>query len=167
MIVVLEGIDGSGKTTLAKRLSRDIGFNYIHFPVDVDLTLPHDELQQAMADDLLKNAPVMQSGDWVVDRFWQSSYAYGMPTSMLLGVLSDLPEYKSLSIYFDIPALVSLTRCLDRGNMDKFDKAPIEERQRLIKRYSELQWDCVIDANRPLGAVYQTLLATVLPQIGL
>ena len=78
MIIVVEGIDGTGKTTVSKKVADSIGFNYRHYPVDY----PHwynivQDKQKAMALDLLSNA-VDPYTSWILDRYLPSSKVYGM-----------------------------------------------------------------------------------------
>jgi thymidylate kinase len=70
MIIILEGIDGSGKTTLAEQLSRQTGYPIIHRSKPET----EEDRQQMMKSyiDVCK-----QHKNAIFDRCWYSELAYG------------------------------------------------------------------------------------------
>ena len=68
MIIIIEGPDGSGKTTLAKKIAEQAGYEYIH-----NVQPEHEGQDMAqMYDDLIKGHTNL-----VLDRAWYSEMAYG------------------------------------------------------------------------------------------
>lgn len=70
MIIIIEGPDGSGKTSLAKQLSRQTGYPIIH------RTQPksEEEKQQMMGEYL---QVIKNNKNAIFDRCWYSEMAYG------------------------------------------------------------------------------------------
>jgi thymidylate kinase len=157
-IIVIEGIDGSGKTTLAKRLATELGYTYRHYPYDLDQKLANHNLQLAMAYDLIENPPTPDQ-DWVLDRYLPSSLVYGMPLNLYLQTANRLPM-ANISILLDVSAQVSLDRAIARAEVDPlgYDLASLGVKQELINGYHQLGWDIVINANLTQNMVYSQLL---------
>lgn len=116
MIIIIEGPDGSGKTTLAKQLSRQTGYKVIH------RTRPKSEEEKAvMMDEYLR---VIRSRDnMIFDRSWYSEMVYG-PVMRDASVISyqqmydlerQLAEVGALIIYCTDTKSVMWTRCQERG----------------------------------------------------
>lgn len=147
MKVVIEGIDGSGKTTLAQGLLALPFFtHYVHYPVNVDLSLEGIALQREMKRDMIENPAPDNS---VIDRYWQSSYVYGMPSYMLRDLKRAI-DTDTVNIFLNVSPGNALQRCLRRkGIASRWDMMTIQERANLRDRYLELDcWDLVIDANQ-------------------
>lgn len=70
MIIIIEGTDGAGKTTLANKLAESTGFTYLHRSKPKD----EEERKQALMDygDMCHNARNI-----IVDRCWYSEMVYG------------------------------------------------------------------------------------------
>ena len=75
MILIIEGPDGSGKTTLAEKLSKQTGFPVIH------RSQPKTEEEKA---NMMKGyMETIKSGkNAIFDRCWYSEMAYGPPMLM-------------------------------------------------------------------------------------
>jgi thymidylate kinase len=70
MIIIIEGPDGSGKTTLAKKIAEQAGYEYLHnVQPEYD---GHDASMVQMYEDLIKSHTNL-----VLDRAWYSEMAYG------------------------------------------------------------------------------------------
>lgn len=116
MIIIIEGPDGSGKTTLAEKLSRQTGFPVIH------RTQPKsDEEKAKMMDSYLE---VIKNGkNAIFDRCWYSEMAYG-PIMRDASVISYPDMYRleeqlakrgALIIYCTDNPFVLWRRCTKRG----------------------------------------------------
>ena len=83
-MIIVEGPDGAGKTTLCKRVAEDFDLEICDWEQEMDLT--RDEMKEwptrryyyALAEEFQLNAP--QTGlekPWIHDRFYFSSLVYG------------------------------------------------------------------------------------------
>lgn len=177
MLVTLEGIDGSGKTTVFDALQGSLPAetvftrepteswygDAVHRSIDNDTADPLAELFLYTADhaDHLSRVirPALQSGKSVIsDRYADSRYAYQGAT--LAGELSDPIEYiKSVhepfseppdaTLYFDVPAEIGAERA---GATNKFETASyLESVRRNYEQLIEAEPDRFyrIDATKP------------------
>jgi thymidylate kinase len=70
MIIIIEGPDGSGKTTLAQKIALQAGYEYVH---NIQPMYDGDDAYMAqMYADLIKS-----HSNLVLDRAWYSEMAYG------------------------------------------------------------------------------------------
>jgi len=153
MRIVIEGIDGAGKTSLAKRLltNHRTSLMYIHYPVNIDFSLEGIKFHQAVKQDMIDHqAP----DNCIIDRYWQSSYAYGMPSYMLKD-LKQAINLDTYNIFLDVSPVNAYQRCMDnKGKTSRWDIMSIQERAKLRERYLELDcWHCIIDANQSFDSV--------------
>lgn len=72
--IIIEGPDGSGKTTLGEKLSKAIGLDYMHLTYVEDLEALHKQFKEA--------SDRMRNGNVVIDRFILSNTVY--PGHMVL-----------------------------------------------------------------------------------
>lgn len=70
MFILLEGPDASGKSTLAKQLSRSTGFEVKHF------SYPKSEEEKEHMYDMYANF-IKENRNVIVDRCWYSEMVYG------------------------------------------------------------------------------------------
>ncbi|MCY0860915.1 MAG: hypothetical protein OWQ52_00605 [Metallosphaera prunae] len=99
-ILIFEGFDGVGKTTLAKKLSEKWGFNYIHFPLKGDPSFyPKETFLQEMYNEMMEKylhwrmlTPLYidQVKYVVVDRWALSTLLYNNPKGQMRSMLLDL-----------------------------------------------------------------------------
>ena len=114
MIIILEGPDGSGKTTLANLLHKQTGFTLLHRSHDTD-----------KAPDLFNEyAQVLKAGkNCIMDRGWYSELVYGpvmrgsskisYPQMYELERLAA--KYGAIIIHCMAPEATLWKRCLRRG----------------------------------------------------
>lgn len=145
MIIVLEGVDGTGKTTVSERLATTTGSNYRHYPVDYHYwyNITRDK-QMAMAVDLVVNS-VDANKDWVLDRYLPSSRVYGMD-NILYNTIENLVPPADYNILLCCNPYVAYNRMLGRG-LDELDpgEAELEAYQ---QRYLDLGiWDFIVDTT--------------------
>lgn len=70
MIIIIEGPDGSGKTTLANKLSKQTGYPVVH------RSAPKSDEEKAAMMNMYKQA-IKESKNIIFDRCWYSEMAYG------------------------------------------------------------------------------------------
>jgi dTMP kinase len=181
LFVVLEGIDGSGKTTIAKMLVerlRVMGYNaeYTFEPTDSEIVELIRGVYRAYRDayiDALAFAldrlihlkrrviPLLEEGYIVVsDRYMYSSIAYQTASGAPLEWVMEVNKWAlkpDLAIYLDVDPLTGLKR---RQSMEsrfpEFEKLEFIERVRRV--YLELVSRGLlvkVDASRPVEEVYK------------
>jgi Thymidylate kinase len=163
-IIVIEGLDGAGKTTLATKLAEVLGYNYRHYPVDLEAAQklhPGKNLDFYLIIDMLNNPPDPKQ-NWVVDRYYQSHGAYGgrycQTLTIALELTCMLPK-PDFSFLLDVDPLESFNRCAAIG---KDTDITVKQREAIAERYRlDYEWTSVIPGYmNPLGAlkrVYQCL----------
>lgn len=182
-LITLEGIDGSGKSSVAKLLASDPMFSncvftreptesWIGQAVTRALGSDTDDLAELMlftadhAEHISKFIiPAMESGRHVIsDRYSASRYAYqGVtlkgrfedPMSWIHGIHKDWTIIPDLAILFDIDPRIAVERCGSRGSKTKFEKVTFleEVRNNYLRLAKENSYITVIDANRALEEV--------------
>lgn len=125
MIIILEGPDGSGKTTLANKIKDQTGYTLLHrsHKTDTEATCLFDEYAQ-----------VIKSGkNCIMDRGWYSEMVYG-PVMRGNSIITYPQMYElermlakngALIIHCTAPEMTLWKRCLRRGedyvtSRDKF-----------------------------------------------
>ena len=147
MIIIIEGIDGSGKSSLADALaSRLVAFDHLHFPTRgnpaADL-LPFQEVSYYLSDFLL-NAPENNQDHQIWDRSFVSTSVYQKDAELqeMINACSKplLSNYDILLIYLRCSVEVALERLEARGTktdaVDLLDyEAKAAKLQQLSARY--------------------------------
>lgn len=116
MIIILEGPDGSGKTTLANQLQKQTGYQLLH------RTQPkNDEDKKRMMDEYIQ---VLKAGkNCIMDRSWYSEMVYG-PVMRDASVITFpqmyelerlAAKYGAIIIYCTAPETTLWKRCMRRG----------------------------------------------------
>lgn len=121
--------------------------------------------------------PALARGDWVLcDRFTEATYAYqGGGRGLSLERIAALETWvqgqlcPDLTLLFDLPVEVGLTRAGERGTADRFEKEDREFFERVratylerASQYPDRYW--IVDANQPVEAVWsevESLLAAM------
>lgn len=94
MIIILEGPDGSGKTTLAQQIARQTGYQIIHCSQP-----KNDEEKKRMMGEYLQT--IKEHKNAIFDRCWYSEMAYG-------------PVMRDASV-ISYPEMYALERMLAKG----------------------------------------------------
>ena len=166
--ITLEGIEGSGKTSSIKSITdlldkKNISYIVTREPggssigkelrailLDPDTEIsPEVELMLMLSDrkDHVEKIilPNLKKGNWVVsDRFMDSSIAYqGGGRQLDKKLIISLTEYLNLpqpdlTLLFDLPVEISLSRVKARGELDRFEKEELEFHKRIRNTYLDL-----------------------------
>ena len=166
--ITLEGIEGSGKTSSLKSITdlldkKNISYIVTREPggssigkelrailLDPDTEIsPEVELMLMLSDrkDHVEKIilPNLEKGNWVVsDRFIDSSIAYqGGGRQLDKKLIISLTDYLNLpqpdlTLLFDLPVEVSLSRVKARGELDRFEKEELEFHKRIRNTYLDL-----------------------------
>ena len=166
--ITLEGIEGSGKTSSIKSITdlldkRNISYIVTREPggssigkelraillhPDTEIS-PEVELMLMLSDrkDHVEKIilPNLEKGNWVIsDRFMDSSIAYqgggrqlGKKLIISVAEYLNLPQ-PDLTLLFDLPVEISLSRVKARGDLDRFEKEEIEFHKRIRNTYLDL-----------------------------
>lgn len=135
MIYILEGVDGTGKTTLSKKLCANLGLSYMHF------SAPETHADIRTMYDMYLNI-LLTNDNILLDRSWISDYVYGTAYRKfpaLSGIERDVLEHiclaKGLKVIFCTDeANVIADRIKARGD-DEHILPKIEEMQKLYAHY--------------------------------
>lgn len=185
--IVLEGLDGAGKTTIAKKLCGDLekiglGVLYTYEPTDSEVVRAVRDQYSAFRDpyvDALAFAldrlihvkrdilPALNKGLVVIsDRYYYSSVAYQSAYGADMEWVLEVNKYAlspDIAIYLDVDPEVSLQRRAGLASrFPEFERAELLERVRsiyleLVRRGLMVQ----VDARRELEEVYAEVKALV------
>ena len=190
--ITLEGIEGSGKTSSiksitdlldSKRISyvvtREPGGSSIGSELRSILLDPKTEISSEvelllmLADrkDHVEKVilPNLETGNWVIsDRFLDSSIAYQGGGRKLDKKMIDsfsknlnLPN-PDLTLLFDVPVEISLSRVKARGELDRFEQEKLDFHNRIREAYLELAKQNVnriqiIDSSREIELMLKSV----------
>jgi len=191
VFVVLEGIDGSGKTTIANMIIKDLskmGFKtlYTREPTDSeivnsvkttynDLRDPYVDALTFALDRLLhvksRISPALEQGYIVVcDRYYYSSVAYqgamGAPIEWLLEV-NKWALQPDIAVYLDIDPVIAIKRKESMtSRFAEFEKLDILYRVREIYlKLVDKGLLVLVDASRSISDIYSDVKKLVLEVI--
>ena len=166
--ITLEGIEGSGKTSSIKSITDLLDKKNINYVVtrepggssigselrsillDTNTEISSEvELMLMLADrkDHVEQVilPNLKTGNWVIsDRFMDSSFAYQgggrkLDTKMINSFSRNLNlPIPDLTLLFDVPVEISLSRVKARGELDRFEQEEIDFHNRIREAYLEL-----------------------------
>ena len=190
--ITLEGIEGSGKTSSIKSITdlldrkrisyvvtREPGGSSIGSELRSILLDPKTEISSEvelllmLADrkDHVEKVilPNLKSGNWVIsDRFMDSSIAYQGGGRKLDKKMIDsfsknlsLPN-PDLTLLFDVPVEISLSRVKARGELDRFEQEKLDFHNRIREAYLELAEQNVnriqiIDSSREIELMLKSV----------
>ena len=139
MILIIEGPDGAGKTTLANKLREQTGFMLLHRSQPKT-----EEDKQRMMDEYLQ--VIKSNKNCIMDRSWYSEMVYG-PVMRDASVITYPQMYElerrlakvgSLIIYCTAPENTLWSRCMNRGE-DYITKR--EVLHEICKGYDTIMYD--------------------------
>ena len=166
--ITLEGIEGSGKTSSLKSITdlldkknisyivtREPGGSSIGKELRAILLDPGTEISPEVELMLMLSdrkdhvekiiLPNLEKGYWVIsDRFMDSSIAYqGGGRQLDKKLIISLTDYLNLpqpdlTLLFDLPVEISLSRVKARGELDRFEKEELEFHKRIRNTYLDL-----------------------------
>ena len=190
--ITLEGIEGSGKTSSIKSITdlldkknisyvvtREPGGSSIGNELRSILLDPNTEISSEvelmlmLADrkDHVEKVvlPNLEAGNWVIsDRFMDSSIAYQGGGRKLDKKMIDsfsknlsLPN-PDLTLLFDVPVEISLSRVKARGELDRFEQEKLDFHNRIREAYLELAKQNVnriqiIDSSREIELMLKSV----------
>ena len=190
--ITLEGIEGSGKTSSIKSITdlldrkrisyvvtREPGGSSIGSELRSILLDPKTEISSEvelllmLADrkDHVEKVilPNLETGNWVIsDRFMDSSIAYQGGGRKLDKKMIDsfsrnlnLPN-PDLTLLFDVPVEISLSRVKARGELDRFEQEKLDFHNRIREAYLELAEQNVnriqiIDSSREIELMLKSV----------
>ena len=163
--ITLEGIEGSGKTSSIKSITdildnkntnyvitREPGGSSIGNELRSILLDPNTEISSEvelmlmLADrkDHVEKVvlPNLEAGNWVIsDRFMDSSFAYqgggrGLDKETINTFSKNLKfPIPDLTLLFDVPVEISLSRVKARGKLDRFEQEEVAFHNRIREAY--------------------------------
>jgi dTMP kinase len=189
-LVVLEGIDGCGKSSVAKRLANAVGSRAVLTREPTDSWIgravkrgekgkvsPYTDALLFMAD---RAKHTQQMRDWIAkgklvvcDRYYHSTVAYqaaylkevfeGDPFKWLLESNLRISIRPDLTVLLTIPPEVGLERISGRKRLSRFEKLDfLKEVHRNYLRLARVDKSIVkVDANRPLDTVTAEVIELV------
>lgn len=116
MVILIEGVDGSGKTELAKQISRQSGFPIVHM-----VRPKSDEEKLLMMGQYLQ--AIKEHKNMIFDRCWYSEMAYGpvmrdksyITFPQMYELERQVAQGGALLIYCTGPKAMLWNRCQKRG----------------------------------------------------
>ena len=166
--ITLEGIEGSGKTSSIKSITdfldnkntnyvitrepggSSIGKELRSILLDPNTKISSEvELMLMLADrkDHVEKIilPNLEAGNWVIsDRFMDSSFAYQggrreLDREIINAFSTNLKLPKpDLTLLFDVPVEISLSRVKARGELDRFEQEEVAFHNRIREAYLKL-----------------------------
>jgi len=190
MLIAVEGIDGSGKTTVVRFLIEELrkrGYDVVAFkePTDSEYgrrirqilkerrVSPEEELELFIKDrefDVQNNIlPALKSGKIVImDRYYYSTMAYqgalGLDVEMIRKLNEQFPK-PDLVIILDVSPETALKRIKAKRRPDRFED--LEYLRKVREIFLSLKNNIVVvDAERNIEDVKRDVLKVVLEHLG-
>ena len=126
-IIIFEGLDGTGKTTIAKALAEKLNLQYFKNSMHGLDSMPEKYKDRAYFDNLLKyQAPLtlaflrqclFKEKGIILDRFIPSEFAYGM--ALRNGTDEDLIWQIDKKLFLLGAKVIYLTKCFNRVTQPK------------------------------------------------
>lgn len=181
-LIVIEGIDGAGKTTICNRLTKDYDFRYMSQPEDtwvgraarkalredVDPACDLFLHMAAHANQQPRIRKILDENDIVMDRYYHSRVAYQSVASHFTAKqIDDFHTGWSIvpttTVILDVDPRAAMKRSGDNG--DKFEETEFlsQVRQRYIDQYKNADNVGFVDASMPEEQVYGKVLSLLDP----
>ncbi len=179
--VVLEGIDGAGKTTLAKKLAKDLKAQYITTPPDI---LGKEEIRKIMDNNveahtrflyyLLCNSYVsdkirkLSSQNFICDRYIHSTLSIH---SILNGIEFEINQFNfakpDLNIFLYTSEEERRKRIEKRGKNTKYDKIKENDkfREKYISYFKERNFTFVDTSNEIIEESFLKIKKAILKMV--
>lgn len=143
--IVVEGIDGSGKTTFCERLSHDLTMQGVdHWVTSEPTQALRDKMASGYAptlDDFIEDRKAhaveikeaLDRGEYVIcDRYLFSTFVYqNVPVERMKDVISGIPMPDTV-FFIDTPCEEAYRRIIERGNGEE---QSLEQLRALAERY--------------------------------
>ena len=183
MFIVFEGIDGSGKSSVCKRLAKEFDNAVVTAePTDSEIgmlirTMDVSRETEALlfvadrADHTQRIRKWVDEGRIVIcDRYYASTLAYqsaplngpALPMEWLEALNEKVIMEPDMTFLFDVKPEVGLTRVSSRGQITKFEKQTYLENVR--KNYLDIakrKGFMIIDAERSANDVFKEILEKI------
>lgn len=148
MFIAIEGVDGSGKSTLCAILAEKLGATpystppkkYLAFREQVDKNAPPEEHYRFYRDGIYDasneiNAILASNGKVVSDRYWLSTYTY----HQIMGVQVSIDDFHSIvmptmTVILSLSNDVQIGRILHRG-MTAGDRRVLDKQQEIAMAF--------------------------------
>jgi len=164
-VIAIEGLDGSGKTTLAQGLIRRFassGWRLIKYPTDVarrvesSFSFSPASLQLMMAGDRaamqgMMNQILEAGNNILCDRYKWSGYAYGIAGGLDPKWLETIDRYSidpDYVIYVDIDPSIALQRVMERDR-----ELPLNFDPGLFRAVYQAYETLIIDTDIPVARI--------------
>ena len=187
VFIVLEGIDGSGKSSVAEYLEKELENVIVtREPSDSPAgklagrsshedTPPHYDFFLYLADRLYHTTEIKRwlndGKDVICDRYWGSTSAYQAASGEIsldytIETQRDFVKEPDLTILFDLAPEESLERISHREKKSKYENMDYLDRVRdnYLKLAEEYDWT-IIDAGKELEDVKQEVLSLAKKEI--
>ncbi|MCW1291515.1 MAG: dTMP kinase [Candidatus Rehaiarchaeum fermentans] len=177
-MIVVEAIDGAGKSTITKRFSEEYNFSLFSYPdrngiywsiinkfLNKEISLSYEELFFIYSSDIIKDKNKWAEKS-ILDRYVTSTIAYqcalGFPIDLAIELANKLFPYPKAIIYIDISPEVSLSRKINKDIFEnvEFLKKVREKYLFLAERNFMGKW-IIIDGNKNLDDVYNQFINEV------
>lgn len=173
--IVVDGIDGCGKTTISKYIADKIGAEYMRSfgqgPIGTAirnefLTMVNKHnfiteilwLLSANLETIYNHVvPTLETKSVVLDRYISSTFAYQVHRSRdhkyaaIFNLVKDQVFEDNiipdLYIWVDVDPIVSMNRTIARGGQNHYDTEPIEYRRKTIDGFAEL-YESIVFPNQ-------------------
>lgn len=157
MFIALEGVDGSGKTTIGRELAKTLGFRFVEKPLQYSFEENQLDRYQDIKKALHKNknrntqmwlycmnalfaSSFFENENCVIDRFFLSNPAWIIDeeNKKILKLAANYIKKECLFIILNVDEKVLKQRIVDRDGIDSIDYRKIKDSKKVFKRIVRL-----------------------------